>query len=422
MKRALLTLLLLAAPLIARVHSQSGQNVAGTVFNMTAGAPLAHVQIKLLQLAGSMKTVATAVTGAQGRYRFSENSTGPFMVEVDYQGVPYFAQVQDGQAETNVQVYDALADPSQLKVGAEIMVLQPDQGQLAVVNEYRVENDVQPPKTLYTPQGMFRFRAPAGAAIDMVRVVAPGEMPLARSPRPAGAPGLYRVNSPLRPGQTRIQVSYRIPYSGLKAALTETPVVPPAHFEVYVPAPMTFSGAGFAQVGAQDGYTVYGAEPSTGTALPASFTFQVAGNAPLPAAAGQANAASASAGASNAAAAPADSAAAAEPPAASTPAPTFIERNLWMILALLGLAAAAGFGILMARPEAAVVIPAPSVTVVGPTALPAAPVNALAGELSRLKDDLFLLEVRRHVRDITEPDYARLRADLSARMDKLAGK
>ncbi len=398
-----------AAPLAA----QAGQNVAGTVVNMTSGSPLAHVAVKLLQLTGNMPAIANAVTDSQGGYRFSENTAGPFMVEVDFQGVPYFAQVQNGQSETNVQVYDAINDPTQVKVNAEIMVLQPDQGQLAVVNEYRVENTLQPPKTLYTPQGLFRFHVPAGAAVDMVRVVGPGEMPLARTAVRTRQPDVYRINSPLRPGETRIQVAYRVPYTGLKAALAETPFLPPAHFEVYVPAPMTFTGAGFAQVGAQDGYTVYGAEPANGALLPATLRFQVAGSAPLPAAAVTA----ATGQSADAAAAPAVA-----PPAANTPAPTFLERNLWVVLALLGLAAAAGFGILMARPEPAVAAAAPSVTVVGKTALPAAPVNALTGELARLKDDLFLLEVRRHVRDVTEADYARLRSDLSARMDRLAGK
>jgi hypothetical protein len=40
--------------------------------------------------------------------------------------------------------------------------------------------------------------------------------------------------------------------------------------------------------------------------------------------------------------------------------------------------------------------------------------------LTRLKDDLFLLEVRRHTGDLNEADYQRLRAQLNARLDHLA--
>jgi len=427
MQLRLLSLALAAAALAAAQTpapapgaATAGTNVTGTILNATTNQPLAHSPVSLLLLQGGMKPIASSTTDAAGHYRFSETTPGPFLVEADYQGVPYFAKVANGQAETNVQVYNASHDPKQLRVDAEIMVLQPDAGQLAIVNEYRVENALSPPQTLTRPGGMFRFRVPPGARVDMVRVVGPGEMPLALAAGKTSQHDIYSADSPLRPGETRFQVSYRVPYAGLKAALAETPVFAPSHFEVYVPGPMTFAGANFTQVGSQDGYTVYGtAEP-----VAATLNFNVSGDAPMPAApASDASAPGAAPAPDGASAAPAPDAAAVPADATTgiVPAPTFLERNRWTMLALLVLAAAAGLGILLARPEAAAgAAPAPPAGPLPPP--PAAPTSELALLLAQLKDDLFLLEVRRHTGDISEAEYERLRAALNARLDQLAGR
>lgn len=397
----------------AAALAQAGQNITGQVMNASIGKPLAHAAVTLVQLQGAMQPVATTTTDDTGHYRFSQNAAGPFMVEADFQKVPYFAQVTAGQSETNLMVFNVNDDASKVGVDAEIMVLQPDAGQLAVVNEYRIENGLTPPATLARPGGIFRFRVPPGAHVDMVRVVGPNEMPLSRDATPTSQHDVYGVDSPLRPGETRIQVSYRVPYAGLKAALSETPVEKPAHFEVYVPGPMTFQGAGFTQVGAQDGYNVYGVANAP---IASTLTFNVAGDAPMPAPPsndGTAAGNGAAAGQSSTAAAPA-----AAEPAAAVPARTLLERNRWVILALLLLAAAAGFGILLARPgEAAAGAPAPVSLPV-----PSVPEAPPASEMSRLKDDLFLLEVQRHTGRIADAEYNQQRAALNQRLDQLAGR
>lgn len=440
--RSLLLILLAASALAAAQAASAGQNIAGSVLNLTSGQPLPHATVSLVQLQGSMNTLATTATDSSGHYRFSENAPGPFMVQTQYQGVAYFAKVADGQTETNVQVYDVSHDAAQLRVDAEIMVLQPDQGQLAIVNEYRIENGLQPLRTLAAPGGMFRFRVPVGAHVDMVRVVGPGEMPLARTATPTADHDVYSVDAPLRPGETRVQISYRVPYAGLKAALTETPVTAPAHFEVYVPDAMTFAGDGFTQVGTQQGYKVFGVAPG---AVAATLRFNVSGDAPMPTDAAS-DAGVPASGAAPATDAAANNVAAAPAAAAAVPAPTLLERNRWTIFILLALAAAAGLGMLLAKPEpevipvSAVTMPsvepvrnAPGLAYHATAALNAPPPTQLTGtpyraalpsadDLNRLKDDLFLLEVRRHTGRIPEAEYQALRAEINSRMDHIAGR
>lgn len=409
-------LVFLFLALAVAAAAQAGQNVVGAVFNLTTGSPLANAPVTLVQLQGNMNSINHTRTDASGHYRFSENVPGPFLVQVDYQGVPYFAKVTDGQAETNVSVYNVSSDINLLRVDAEIMVLQPDQGQLAVVNEYRVENGLQPMRTLAAKGGMFRFRVPPGAHVDMVQVVAPNEMPLARTALPTADHNVYSVETPLRPGETKIQISYRVPYAGAKAAITETPVFVPSHFEVYVPQPMQFSGSGFAQVGAQQGYNVYGV---TSAAVPKTVNFAVSGTAPLPSEVTNGSASGAAPPASSASSGP-EAAASPLPAAASgaVPMPTLLERNKWTVFIVLALIAAAGFGLLLSRSEKQPVTVAAGLAPAVAPPTPAPP--PLGDELARLKDDLFLLEVRHHTGHISEAEYTQSRAALNARMDTLA--
>ncbi|MGH9418185.1 MAG: carboxypeptidase-like regulatory domain-containing protein, partial [Terriglobales bacterium] len=155
---------------LSRQNGRAGQNITGAVLDMTTGAALGNAPVTLVLLQGSMQPVGSTTADAQGHYRFSQTQSGPYMVETDHQGVSYFAQVTPGQSETNLNVYDVARDPKLMDVDAEIMVLQPDQGQLAVVNEYRIENALRPLRTLAQKGGMFRFRVPAGAHVDMVHV------------------------------------------------------------------------------------------------------------------------------------------------------------------------------------------------------------------------------------------------------------
>lgn len=419
-RRCLTVIPLLATGLLVSLAAQApaassraGENITGTVLNMTTGAAVANAPVTLVLLQGSMQPVATTSADPQGHYRFSQTQSGPYMVETDHQGVSYFAQVTAGQSETNLDVYDVARDAKLMDVDAEIMVLQPDQGQLAVVNEYRIENALRPLRTLAQKGGMFRFRVPAGAHVDMVHVDAPNEQPLVRPALPTADHDVYAVDTPLRPGETRIEVSYRIPYPGLKATVAEQPVTVPAHFEVYVPGPMTFQGSGFTQVGAQQGYRVYGIAQGP---VAATETFAVSGDAPLPAAATSAapsGAASSAANAGDSGAASAESSAAPADPSGPVPTPTWLERNRWTLLAALVLAAAAGLGLMLSRPETAPAAPGT------PPPLPLPASTASPDRLASLKDDLFLLEVRRHTGNISESEYARLRAELNARLDRL---
>ena len=377
--------------------------ITGTVTNGTTKRPAAGVAVSLVAFQSGVTPEATTRTDAAGHFHFAAAPAvgSPAMVRADFGGVPYFATLPAGQNTVQVTVYDVSGNASQLHLAAQVTVVQPQNGQLAVVDEYVVDNKLD--RTLYRKGGLFRFRVPRNVQPDGARVIGPSGMPITRSPRTTAHPGEYAVDYPVRPGETRFQVSYRLPYATQRAQITDDAVFPVDHMLVYVPPPMTFSGSGFDPPGQDEGYQVYEARSTTGPVI-----FTVAGDAPLPP---QMQAGSAEGG--NAA-----SGAAAPAAAGIVPPPSWMEKNGYGVLAVLLVLAATGFGYLLTRPA-----PVAAEAGASPAAAPAAPV--LAGgdreaQLARLKDDLFLLEVQRHTGHLDDAGYQRARQELDERMQVLA--
>jgi hypothetical protein len=427
--------------------------VSGTVTNGSTGKAAGGVSVSLVALQGGMQPVASTRTDDHGAFHFTQNATpGSTLVEADFQGVPYYQPIAQDAGNLQLQVFDASSDESKLKVDAENFILQPINGQLAVAIEYVVDNSLEPKRTLYRRGGIFRFRIPADAQIQGARAIGTTGMPVARTPAPTSTRGVYRLDYPIRPGSTQFEVVYRVAYPSLKASLTDRPLYKPELVRIYVPPQMTFDSPAFASVGTDQGDNVYEAKT-----IAAKLSFNVSGDAPIPQQANGQTTDNGTTGDNGAAAAssPTTSTDLAAPITAAIPPENPVQRNIGWLLALLALGAAAGLGLLASRshpqPEAAGA-PADGVAPQIPksaraaqrqarqprevsaldldgdaaggaafVAATAAPDDAdFAAALARLKDDLFLLEVRRSTGNITDEEYASLRAELDGRMRGLA--
>ena len=393
--------------------------ITGQVQNGSSGdKPVQGAAVTLVQLQGTMQPVAQTTTDAAGKFRFSQSAPAgqPMLVRVVYEGVPYFQPLPPGQTDATVEVFEASSNASKLQLESIVMVVQPAGKWLAVIEQDEINN--QEKLAYYKKGGLFQFRVPPGVKPDGARVIGPSGMPVAQDPKATGKPGVYTIDYPVRPGDNKIQISYRLPYDAQKAALTVTPVYPVAHFEVYVPTQMSFAGAAFKLLGEQQGYKVYDISGGKGP-----YRFSVSGTAPMP---DLGNGSDNSAGAQQQPGSQPGAQPGAQPEQApvpgagpdvgKTPQPTFLDKNLWVFAALLGMAVAAGFGILLSRPRTQPAPAAPEVPATATTAV------AADDEMKKLKDDLFLLEVRRHTGNIDDAEYARLKQELDQRMERLAGK
>ncbi|MBI4873444.1 MAG: hypothetical protein HY822_02285, partial [Acidobacteria bacterium] len=85
--------------------------------------------------------------------------------------------------------------------------------ELAVTDSFAFSN--QGKTTYYDPAaGAVQAWIPE-AAKDSIRVtvIGPNNLPLQRGAEPAGKPNTYKVDFPVKPGETRIDFNYRLPFS-----------------------------------------------------------------------------------------------------------------------------------------------------------------------------------------------------------------
>jgi hypothetical protein len=189
----------------------------GTVVNRTTGKPQPGAMVILFSIGTSgPQPLATAQTDAQGKFTFAQSAEGgPHLIEATYAGVTYNLMVPPGSPSSNLQVevYDSSKKPGAARVTQHIVLLEPVGQQLNVGETFFLENGGN--VTWHDPErGTLRFFVPAAAKDNLkVSARAPGSMTLERVAEPAGPRNVYKLNFPIKPGETRIDVTYSMPFT-----------------------------------------------------------------------------------------------------------------------------------------------------------------------------------------------------------------
>jgi hypothetical protein len=222
----------------------SAQTLTGTVKNATTGRPAAGDEIVLLKLGEGMEEAGRTKTDAGGHFSFKlEDAQAPHLVRAIHQEVTYHRMAPPGTTSVELEVYDAAKKVDGVTVVADIMRVQADQGQLVVVREFGVQNSSKPPRTQMSERNL-EFNVPSGAQIisDSATATTEGGNPLKSAPVPEGEKNRYSFIFPLRPGLTRFEVAYQMPYSG-SANIDPRSIYPLQHFVVMTPKSMQFAAA-----------------------------------------------------------------------------------------------------------------------------------------------------------------------------------
>lgn len=200
-----LLLFLLTLPLFAALE--------GTVTNGTTGKPQPGASVTLTKLGQGMQPVGTVKTGADGRFRFEtviEPNT-PYLLQAVHDGVNYNRMLPPGPTPPSlgIQVYNAAKGRGEAKVSQDMILLEPTGSEINVSESVVWDN---PGKVTFNdPEGTFRFVLPPAANGQVsVNVVAPGGMPLNRPAEKIGE-NTYAVKYPVKPGETRFDLQYRLP-------------------------------------------------------------------------------------------------------------------------------------------------------------------------------------------------------------------
>lgn len=417
----------------------AAQTLTGTLKNSTTGKPSAGDEIVLLKLSAGMEEAGRAKTDAKGHFSFKlDDDKSPHLVRAIHQGVTYHRMAPPGTTSVELEVYDVAKKIDGINVVADIVRLQAEQGQLEIVREFFVQNTSKPPRTQMNDRNL-EFYIPPGAQIipDSGSATTENGNPLKTAPVPEGEKNRYAFIFPLRPGMTRFEFAYQLPYSG-SANLDPKPLYPTQHFVVMLPKTMEFTAAadsaGFKS-------TPYPDEPdavmqvASNTTLAQNLAFKVSGEGTLQSsqqgeAKGQPGAQSTN-----------------RPGGGLGPpidAPDPLQKYRWHILG--GIAAALILGGVyvavrqqsaaraLARQKAASPVKAaapgavlhddldeygPAPVLATPTARPtpaARPMSSML--LDALKEELFQLEVERRQGQISQSEYESAKAALDQTLDR----
>ena len=388
------------------------ESITGVVTNKTTNKPAAGDDVVLIRLAQGMQEASRTKTDAKGRFTLEvpAGDNGIHLVRVTHDKANYFRPAPPGTQSVEVDVFNAAAKVKGVSSEADVMRLQTDESgkTLHIVENFFVKNESDPPLTQFSDRP-FEFYLPDGAVVEGSAALAPGGMPVQASPVPLGEPNHFAFIFPIRPGETRFQITYRLPYSGsLKFAPRVT--MPTDTIAIMMPKSMTFKPGPSApytpvteETTAQT-YVARNAQPSE------ALDFSVSGTGQMPRDAG----AAATAGESGAETSTQATGGTAEAndtrPGGGLGVPLDPEgtndpwaKYKWWILGGLGLVMAVGAGIMLKNGPAQVVAPAVAGSGV------AAGSDSL---LAAMKEELFALETDKLQGRLTESEYVEQKAAL----------
>ena len=384
-------------------------SISGTVTNKTNNKPASGDDVVLIRLAQGMQEATRTKTDAKGNFTLQLPEPGMHLIRVTHDKANYFRPAPPGTQSVDIDVYDAAAKVPGVSSEADVMRIQTDEStkSLRVVENFFVKNDSNPPRTQFGDRP-FEFYLPAGAVVEGSAALAPGGMPVQASPTPLGDANHYAFVFPIRPGETRFQITYKLPYSG-SLKLGPKPSMATDTIAIMMPKSMSFqagSGASYTPVTEETTAQTYVAR-NVSPSQPLEFTVSGTGQLPRDSAptpdGGQAGPQQAGGG----------SAATDTRPGGGLGTPIDPEgtndpwaKYKWWILGGLGLAMAAGAGFMLKN--------GPQSTTAAPNLQPiAASISSGSGDLlSTLKEELFALETDRLEGRLGEAEYAEQKAAL----------
>lgn len=218
-----------------------GGILRGTIINGTTGGPGSGEKVTLFQLSSGMEPIKTAenVSGTFVLENIEIAGEAPYLLQITYQGVNYNQPVSFGrgyEAEASFTVYDATDNWEDVKITTARYLLRREHERLRVDKLFVVENRTSPPKTLFDPEGTFRFFIPPDVVeLRSVSATSSSGMPVPQpaSPDPDGR-GFF-TRTAFKPGVTDFTVSYDVPYSDTEGyAFRDTAFFPLAEAMILV--------------------------------------------------------------------------------------------------------------------------------------------------------------------------------------------
>jgi hypothetical protein len=246
-KRTLRTILVPPCCLLLSTATALAASITGVVTDRTTGKPSAGDTIAVINTAQSMDEIAKATSDRQGRFSVNAPDGGQILLHVTHAGADYFKSVPPNTPSTSpveIDVYDSAKKIDGITGEALVLRAETDATgkTLNVAENFFVQNASTPQRTEYGGN-TFDFYLPKGADVTQTLASSPGGLPTnTKLVTIDAAGGHYAFTFPVRPGETRFQVAYSLPYSG-KLIFGLKLTVPTGDVAVMLPRSMQFQGS-----------------------------------------------------------------------------------------------------------------------------------------------------------------------------------
>jgi hypothetical protein len=259
------------------------QSLSGTITNGTSDKPAAGAEVTLIKLANGMEEAGTTKADSKGKFTFKlDDAGGPHLVRATFQGATYFKMAPPGTPTADLMVYDSAKTVEGLHYVVDFLRLETAGDQARATRTFVIDNQSKPPKTQMS-DATVEFYLPDGAQIDSAQAMGPGgrSVNVAAEQRPERS--LYGISFPLRPGETKMQIAFHLPYSG-SLELNPKSKYELQHFVVMVPKSMTFEAKSTAyseeKNGPGSGQAIV--QVATNAKAGQSLAFKISGTGSLP--------------------------------------------------------------------------------------------------------------------------------------------
>lgn len=202
------------ALLVAVISLPLTAQISGVVVNRTTNKPQPGATVQLNHFdAGGMKPAGEIKTGPDGKFAFPDAAGGPTLLRSTWDGVTYNKMLPPGTPTTGVtlDVYQSSKQPGGAKVSKHMILFEPADGAMSVNETFMYENDGQTAWNDHV-NGTLRVYLPNGFSKLTINATAPGGMPVPASATKTSQPGIYKVDFPIKPGETRFDFTYSFPY------------------------------------------------------------------------------------------------------------------------------------------------------------------------------------------------------------------
>jgi hypothetical protein len=231
-----------------------------------------------------MRTLGTAISDASGRFRFEKDEPGggPQLLQANYKGVNYNKLITPNIPTSGVDldIYEATKLPSVARIAQRMLLLEPSLSRINVNETVIVQNQGN---TTFNNDalGAMRFYLPP-AANGQVRISARGPqgMPLPRPAEKTEQNDIFKVQFPIKPGETEFQIAYVLPVGSpftFEGEVVNLKGMRAGPLRLIAPSGVTLAGTDIQQVGT---------EPTTQAAIynvlsESKFTVNITGTGAL---------------------------------------------------------------------------------------------------------------------------------------------